>query len=94
MALGLILFYTFISDLEEEVKCTGSLVRPGQVESRMKRNFMRFNKGERRVLHLGRNKCIYQYRLVTEMLEVAAEKELGFLVGRGWPVVDQQLTNG
>ena len=63
MVLDLILFNTFISDLEVVVECTGSSVRPGQGEGCTERNFMRFSKGECRVLHLERNKCMYQYRL-------------------------------
>lgn len=57
--MDLILFNTFISDLEVVVECTGSSVRPGQGEGCTERNFMRFSKGECRVLHLERNKCMY-----------------------------------
>lgn len=64
---------------------------------------MRFNKGERRVLHLERNNCVHQCRLRAELLERGSvEKDLGVLVGNGltvsqplWPrmPVVPQLTN-
>ena len=42
---------------------------------------MRFNKGKSRVLHLGRNNYMRQYRLQVDLLErSAAEKDLGVLV--------------
>jgi len=42
---------------------------------------MRFNKGKCRVLHLGRNNYMYQYRLGTDLLKrSAAEKDLGIMV--------------
>lgn len=30
---------------------------------------MRFNKSKYRVMHLGRNNCVYQYRLEDDLLE-------------------------
>ena len=54
--------------------------------SHMKRNFMRVNKGECRVLHLGRNKCIYQYRLVAELLEEALQRRTW---GSWWATIGQ-----
>ena len=42
------------------------------------RSQMRFNKSERRVLHLGRNNCMHRYRLRHVLLEKSsAEKDLG-----------------
>ena len=43
---------------------------------------MRFNKGKCRVLHLGRNNCMHQYRLGDDLLEMSSvDKDLGILVG-------------
>ena len=39
---------------------------------------MRFNKNKCRVLHLGRNNCMYQYRIGYDLLEKSSvEKDLG-----------------
>jgi len=43
---------------------------------------MKFNKGNCRVLHMGRNNCIHQYRLGDDLLEMSSvDKDLGILVG-------------
>lgn len=56
---------------------------------------MRLSKGKCRILHLGRNNHMHQYRLGDELLEMnSAEKDLEVLVANGWAVIDQQLTNG
>ena len=53
-----------------------------RLESWAGRNLMRFNKSKYKVLHLGRNNCMHQYRLGTDMLEMSsAETDLDVLVG-------------
>jgi len=52
-----------------------------RLESWAERNLMKFNKGKCRVLHLGRNSPMHQYRLGVDWLESSSvERDLGVLV--------------
>jgi len=52
-----------------------------RLESWAQRNLMKFNKGKCRVLHLGRNNPMHQYRLEADLLEISsAKRDLGVLV--------------
>ncbi|GAB0183940.1 mitochondrial enolase superfamily member 1 [Grus japonensis] len=52
-----------------------------RLESWVERNLMKFNKGKRRVLHLGKNNPKHQYRLEADLLgSSTVEKDLGVLI--------------
>ncbi|PKU30946.1 hypothetical protein llap_18751 [Limosa lapponica baueri] len=71
-----------------------------RLESCVERNVMKFNKGKCRVLHLGRNNSLHQYRLGAELLESSsAEEDRGVLVDNQLPMGQQcalvaKKTNG
>ena len=53
----------------------------GRLDSWAERDLMRFNENKCRVLHLGRNNCMHQYRLGADLLERSFPKrDLGVLV--------------
>ncbi|KFP28905.1 hypothetical protein N325_01822, partial [Colius striatus] len=61
-----------------------------QLESWAERNLMRFNKDKCRVLHLGRNKTMHQYRLRVELLKSSsAERDLRVLINNKLNVSQQ-----
>ena len=52
-----------------------------RLESWAERNLMKFNKGKCRVLHLGRNNPMHQYRFGADLLQSSSvERDLGVLV--------------
>ncbi|PKU44063.1 rna-directed dna polymerase from mobile element jockey- hypothetical protein [Limosa lapponica baueri] len=61
-----------------------------RLESWAERNLRNFNKGKCRVLHLGRNNPMHQYRLGADLLESSSEeKDLRVLVDN-WMTTSQQ----
>jgi len=53
----------------------------GRLESWAERNFLKFNRGNFRVPHLGRNNPMHQYRLGADLLQSSSvERDLGVLV--------------
>jgi len=52
-----------------------------RLESWAERNLMRFHKGKCRILHLGKNNPMHQYRLGADLLQSSSvERDLGVLV--------------
>jgi len=61
--------------------CAAILQELDRLESWAERNLMKFNKGKCKVLHLGRNTPMHQYRLGVDLLESSSvERYLGVLV--------------
>ena len=59
----------------------GTVLAWGQLESWAERNLMRFYRGIYRVLHLGRNNHMHQYRLGAELLKRSSmQKDLRILM--------------
>ncbi|GAB0178657.1 hypothetical protein GRJ2_000331000 [Grus japonensis] len=69
---------------EEWLKCQRAMLPSGRTSTAGEmavRNFMKFNKGKCKILHLWRNNSVHQYRLGANHLESSfAEKDLGVLV--------------
>ena len=60
-------------------------VRPGQAGEVGRGELMRFNKSKSGVLCVGRNKCMYQYRLGDVLMERSSVwKDLWVLVATKW----------
>jgi len=61
-------------------------------KSRAERNLMRLNRSKFRVLHLGRNDRMHQYRLGDDLKEkISTEKDLGVLVDNRLAVSQQYV---
>jgi len=68
-----------VADTPEDCAAIQQLL--DRLESWAQRNLMNFNKGKCRVLHLGKNNPMHQYRLGADLLESSSvERDLGLLV--------------
>ena len=74
--------YTKLGRMADTVEGCAAIQRDqDRLESWAERNQVRFNKCKYRVLHLGRNNHVHQYRLGDDLLEGSyAEREQGVLV--------------
>ncbi|RMC15137.1 hypothetical protein DUI87_07319 [Hirundo rustica rustica] len=72
---------TRLGGVADTSECCAALQKdPDRLERGAEKNHLKFNKGECRVLHLGRNNPRHQHRMGTDLLEnSSAEKDLGIL---------------
>jgi len=67
--------------MDTQEGCAATQCDLDRLESCTQKNLMKFKKGKCRVLHLGRNNRMHQYRLGVDLLESSsAERHLGVLV--------------
>ncbi|KAK4830190.1 hypothetical protein QYF61_009217 [Mycteria americana] len=75
--LGPVLFNFFINDLNDGTECTLGKRNHNRLDKWANRDFMKFNKGKCKVLHLGKNNPKHPYRMGSHQLEISfAEKAL------------------